>query len=59
MKETVEDVAHQIFFDICEKKPTDVDVFFLDAINFPKMEYLPRTTAYIQLPRMVSGKNIF
>ncbi|MBS3926461.1 MAG: VWA domain-containing protein [Nitrosarchaeum sp.] len=59
MKETVEDVAHQIFFDICEKKPTDVDVFFLESINFPKMEYLPRTIAYIPLPRMVSGKNIF
>ncbi len=34
MKETIEDLAHQIFFDICEKKPTDIDLFFLENIHF-------------------------
>ena len=59
MKDTVEDVAHQIFFDICEKKPTDIDVFFLKDIHFPKIEYLPRMTAYIPLPREINGNSIY
>ena len=59
MKETVEEVAHQIFFDICEKNPMDVDIFFLDGINFPKIEYLPRMTVYFPLPREINGKNVY
>ncbi len=59
MKETIEDVAHQIFFDICEKKPTDINIFFLENINFPKIEYLPRMTVYVPLPREINGNNIY
>lgn len=59
MKETVEDVAHQIFFDICEKKPIDIDVFFLENIHFPKIEYLPRMTVYFPLPREINGNSVF
>ncbi len=59
MKETVEEVSHQIFFDICEKNPMDIDVFFLDGINFPKIEYLPRMTVYFPLPREINGKNVY
>jgi Mg-chelatase subunit ChlD len=59
MKETVENVAHQIFFDICEKKPTDIDVFFLSDINFPKIEYLPRMTVSVPLPREINGNNVY
>lgn len=59
MKETVEEASHQIFFDICEKNPMDIDVFFLNGINFPKIEYLPRMTVYLPLPREINGKNIY
>ena len=59
MKETVEETSHQIFFDICEKNPMDVDLFFLDGINFPKIEYLPRMTVHFPLPREINGKNIY
>ena len=59
MKETVEDVAHQIFFDICERKHTDVDVFFLENIHFPKIEYLPRMTCYFPLPRELGGNWVY
>jgi hypothetical protein len=59
MKETVENVAHQIFFDICEKKPTDIDIFFLESIHFPKIEYLPRMTVYCPLPREINGNNVY
>ena len=59
MKETVEDVAHQIFFDICEKNPVDIDVFFLPTIHFPKIEYLPRMTVYFPLPREINGNQVY
>lgn len=59
MKETVEDVAHQIFFDICEKKPIDIDMFFLYEIHFPKIEYLPRMTTYFPLPREINGNQVY
>lgn len=59
MKETVEDVAHQIFFDICEKNPVDIDVFFLSTIHFPKIEYLPRMTVYFPLPREINGNQVY
>ncbi|MEK0320655.1 MAG: vWA domain-containing protein [Nitrosopumilus sp.] len=55
MKETIQDMAHQIFFDICEKKPTEIDIFFLDQINFPRIEYEPRMSVYLPLPRDVQG----
>ncbi len=55
MKDTIQDVAHEIFFEICEQKPMDVDLFFLDQINFPKIDYEPRTTVYIPMPRQAQG----
>lgn len=55
MKETIQDVAHDLFFEICEKKPIDVDTFFLDQINFPRIEYEPRITVYLPMPRQVQG----
>ena len=51
-------MAHQIFFDICEKKPIDVDIFFLDHINFPRIDYEPRMMVYLPLPRQVQGLEI-
>jgi hypothetical protein len=59
MKETVENIAHQIFFDICEKNPLNIDVFFLETIHFPKIEYLPRMTVYLPLPREINGNNVY
>jgi len=59
MKERIEDIAHQIFFDICEKNPADIDMFFLDDIHFPKIEYLPRMTVYFPLPHEVNGINVY
>lgn len=59
MKDSIEDVAHQIFFEICEKKPTDIDVFFLRDIHFPKIEYTPRMTVYVPLPREINGNYIY
>ncbi len=59
MKDSIEDVAHQIFFEICEKKPTDIDVFFLNDIHFPKIEYVPRMTVYVPLPRQINGNYIY
>ncbi len=55
MKDTIQDVVHQIFFDICEKKSMEIDLFFLDQINFPKIDYEPRTTVYIPMPRQAQG----
>ncbi len=48
-------MAHQIFFDICEKKPIEIDIFFLDQINFPRIEYEPRMAVYLPIPREVHG----
>ena len=55
MKDTIQDVAHQLFFDICERKPMSIDIFFLDLLNFPKINYEPRMTVYIPVPRIVQG----
>ena len=33
----------------------EIDLFFLDQINFPKIDYEPRTTVYIPMPRPVQG----
>ena len=58
MKETIQGMAHQVFFDISEKKPTEIDIFFSDEINFPIIEYEPRMTVYFPLPREVQGIQI-
>jgi len=58
MKDTVQDMAHQIFFDICEKKPTDIDMFFIDQIHFPRIDYEPRMTVFIPMPRIVQGMQV-
>ncbi len=51
-------MASQIFFDICEKKPIDVDLFFSNEIRFPKIEYEPRTTVHFPIPREYKGMQI-
>jgi len=51
-------MAHQVFFDISEKEPTEIDIFFSDEINFPIIEYEPRMTVYFPLPREVQGIQI-
>ena len=53
MKENIQGVAHKLFFDICGKKPTDIDIFFLDDIYFPRIEYEPRMTVYLPIPREI------
>lgn len=55
MRETIQDMAQNLFFDICDQKPTDVDLFFLDQIYFPKIEYEPRTTVYFPIPKKTEG----
>jgi hypothetical protein len=51
-------MASQIFFDICEKKPIEVDLFFSNEINYPKIEYAPRMAVYFPIPREVQGVQI-
>ena len=58
MKDTIQDTAHHLFFEICEKKPTDIDIFFLDQIHFPRIDYEPRMTVYIPIPREVQGLQV-
>jgi len=48
-------MAHQLFFEICEKNPAEIDMFFLDQINFPRIEYEPRMTINIPIPRDIHG----
>jgi ferritin-like protein len=55
MKETIQDTAHQLFFEICEKKPIDIDMFFLEQQYFPKIDYEPRMTIYFSTPREIQG----
>jgi len=55
MKEHVQDIAHQIFFDVCQRKATDIDVFFLEDFKFPKISYLPIMTVYVPLPKTMQG----
>ncbi len=55
MKETIQDLAHQIFFEICEKNPAEIDMFFLDQINFPRIDYEPRMTVTLPVPKEVHG----
>ncbi len=58
MKDCVQDLVHELFFEICEKKPTDIDMFFLDEIQFPKIEYEPRMTVFIPMPKEVRGLQV-
>jgi Mg-chelatase subunit ChlD len=55
LKETIQDLAHQIFFEICEKNPAEIDMFFLDQINFPRIDYEPRMTVTLPVPKEVHG----
>jgi len=55
MKNTIQDMVHEIFFEICEKKSMDFDIFFLDQIHFPRIDYEPRMTVYIPMPKLVQG----
>lgn len=55
MKETIQDVAHQLFFDICGERPIDVDMFFLPEIYFPRIDYKPRKTVYLPVPKEIQG----
>jgi len=55
LKENIQEVAHQLFFEICERKSMSIDMFFLDLLNFPKIDYEPRMTVYIPVPRIVQG----
>jgi len=55
LKENIQDVAHKLFFDICGKKPIDIDIFFLEHIYFPKIEYEPIMTVYLPLPKEIHG----
>lgn len=53
MKETIQDNASRIFFDICGKKPIEVDLFFSNEIHYPKIEYEPKIAVYFPIPREV------
>ena len=55
MKETIQQLAHELFFEICGKKPIDIDLFFLEAQYFPEIKYEPRMTAYFSVPRTIQG----
>lgn len=55
MKDNIQDTAHKLFFEICTKNPMDIDMFFLDHLNFPRIDYEPITTIYFPLPREVNG----
>ena len=46
-------ITHQLFFDICGKNPLDIDTFFLEQMHFPKIDYEPRMTVYIPMPRQI------
>ncbi|MEK0320693.1 MAG: vWA domain-containing protein, partial [Nitrosopumilus sp.] len=58
MKETIQEIAHQIFFEICEEKPMNFDLFFIDQMSFPKIDYEPRMTVYFPMPRQVQGMQV-
>ena len=55
MKETIQDMAHGLFFEICNKEPMDIDIFFLEDLNFPRIEFEPRVTVFLPIPRQVQG----
>ena len=45
-----------MFFDICGKNPMDIDTFFLEQMYFPKIDYEPRMTVYLPIPRQIQGR---
>ncbi|MGY5147639.1 MAG: vWA domain-containing protein [Candidatus Nitrosopumilus sp. bin_7KS] len=55
MKDTIQDIAHSLFFKISGRKPIDIDTFFIEQQYFPKIEYEPRMTAYFPLPKSIQG----
>lgn len=55
MKENIQEIAHELFFEICEKKPFDIDIFFLEQQYFPQIDYEPRMTVYLPIPRNIQG----
>ncbi len=57
MKETVQTIAHELFFEICGEKPIDIDTFFLEQQYFPKIDYEPRMTVYFPMPRQIQSLN--
>jgi len=58
LKENIQDVAHQMFFEICGKKPIDIDMFFLEQIHFPRIDYQPRMTVYVPIPKETQGLQV-
>ena len=55
MKDTIQDIAHSLFFEISGRKPIDIDTFFQDQQYFPKIEYEPRMTVVFPMPRQIQG----
>ena len=55
MKDTIQNISHKIFFNICEKNPAEIDIFFLEEINFPRIKYNPRMTVSLAIPREIHG----
>jgi len=55
LKETIQNMGHQLFFEICGKNPTDIDMFFLTEINFPRIDYEPMMTVNLPVPKEVHG----
>jgi hypothetical protein len=53
MKETVQGIAHELFFEISGRKPIDIDTFFLENQYFPKIDYEPRMIVYFPMPRTI------
>ena len=55
MKDTIQDIAHSLFFEISGRKPIDIDTFFIEQQYFPKIEYEPRMTVFFPMPRQIQG----
>ena len=51
----MQQIAHELFFEICGKKPIDIDTFFLEQQYFPKIDYEPRMTVFFPMPRAIQG----
>ncbi|QUC65458.1 VWA domain-containing protein [Nitrosopumilus sp. K4] len=56
MKDTLADVSHELFFDLSGKNPSEIDIFFEESIDYPKISKTPRITITIPLPREYGGK---
>ena len=55
MRQNIQDLAHELFFKICDKKPIDIDMFFLDHQYYPKIEHEPRMIVTLPIPRQIQG----